>query len=417
MTKYHSTQWLCIAAFVILGTGTVRAQGSPYDVIGFGLPVRTGNATIDAMGGVGVALEGIRTVNDLNQADWTWLDQARFGAGLRYDYVNAIRAGNSDVQSNVKFTSASFGAPMWNVIHAAFALGYEPLTDASNQMNLYDPLVGTRTYVSRGGTNLIYGGLAARPIPAISLGARLDYISGDIRHLDQVSFIDTAAGSGEFERDYFFNGLRGTFGIQLIGDSLGLRGLTLGAVYSLATNLNSTQETIVTPLNTTLDTTLDVAGVGYYPAALSAGISYHLSRRYRMEADYFSQDFSNAYVYAPHATSGDSLLRSSNRIAVGIERLPNVRGEYGTSFGFDRWGLRLGLSYGILPVNPAGSGVREFALSGGVGIPISLESLLNLSIAAGQRIPITSGASPNETFVRIGADVSFSETWFVPTPQ
>lgn len=416
MHYHHYRMRLALLIVSLLAvTKTGYAQGSPYDAIGFGMPLRSTNATIDALGGTGLALEGTRTINDLNPADWTWLDNARFGAAIKYNFISASLAGTQDIQQNVQFSGVTFGAPIWKPMRLSFALGYEPLTDASNEIQ-DTSAPGPRNYVSRGGTNLVFLGFAARPLSGIALGARFDFLTGDIRHLDQVNFTDSNAASGEFERDYIFNGIRPTFGIQLIGDSIspGLSGLVIGASYSPATHLASTIETINTPVSSTLDTTIDSGGVGRYPAAFSVGVSFHLSRRYRAEADYFLQDFSTAYVFDAPASSGNTLA-ASNRVALGIERLPNLKGEFGESFGLDRWGLRLGLSYGTLPVNIAGSGIREFALSGGFGIPISLETLLNLSVVAGQRVPIVSGAAPNETFVRLGADVSFSEQWFVPT--
>ncbi len=411
---------LVVLALPIMFAGMAYGQGSTYGPIGFGLPVRSGSATIDALGGTGLALRGSRFINDQNPADWTWLTEARFGAAIKYDYISATQGTGQDVQQGVKFTSLAFGAPIWRAIGASFALGYEPLTDASNQIDETDSLLGTRQYLIKGGANVLFGGVAAQPLTGLALGARFDYLTGNIRHLAQVSFVDTAAGSGEFERDYLFHGVRGTFGIELIGDSIAsaLRGLTIGATYSLATNLTSTNETIITPTSSSLDTTIDTAGVGHYPAAFAAGISYNLSRRYRAEADYFSQNFSTAYVYSPTPISGDPLLNTSNRISVAVERLANVTGEFGTSFGIDRWALRLGFSYATLPEYPVGSGgVHEFALSAGTGIPVSLATMLNLSIVAGQRLPAVTGMAPKENFVRIGADVSFSETWFVPTPR
>ncbi len=415
----HQRQKAIGALFFLLFFGfsnLAHAQGSPYDVIGFGLPVQSGNETVEALGGTGVALRGSRLVNDLNPADWTWINRARFGASLHYNYDNATQNGTIDQQQNIQFSGATFAAPVWNAVSGAIALGYVPLTNATDNID-ENGSVSTQNYIIRGGTNLVFAGFAARPTPAIGLGARLDLITGDIRHIGEVTFDDSEAGIGQFERDYIFDGVRPTFGIQLIGDSLSdaLSGITIGATYSFAAKLNSTKETINTPLST-LDTTIDESGVGRYPAALSAGISFRLGRRYRAEADYFAQDFSTAYVYSPQAISGDPLLGTSNRIAFGVERVPNLGGEFGSITGLDRWGLRLGFSFGTLPVLSPGAGtVREYAISGGIGIPISLETLLNLSIVAGQRTPQVVGSAPNETFLRLGADVNFSEQWFVQT--
>ena len=397
---------------MVLAAPIVHAQGSAYNEIGFGTPVRAGNAIEDALGGTGVVLDGNRIVNDLNPADWSWITRARFDASFRYNYYSATQGTLNDVQKSFLFSGVSFGAPIYSAWSASLALGYVPLTDASDQIDS-----GAKTYYSKGGTNLAFIGVSARPISGVAIGARLDYLTGNIRHMGQLTPADTEAGTGNFEADYFYRGVRPTLGFQIIGDSIGMSGLSLGATYSPATSLTSTYETITTPISSSLDTTIDVSGVGRYPAALSAGIGYRLSRRYRAEADYFLQDFSSAYVYSPKAISGDLNLGASTRFALGIERKPNLNGEYGTSFGFDRWAVRLGLSYATLPFYFNGSGVHEFSLSGGFGIPVSLETVLNLSIVAGQRIPITAGSAPKETFVRLGADISFSEQWFVPAPK
>ncbi len=405
---------LSVLAFT---TSLSRGQGSSYNLIGFGSPVRSSNPVIEAMGGVGAALEGSRTINDINPADWTWLNRARFDVALRFEYSSSQLGSLQDQQHFVHFNGIAFGAPFWDDYKASIALGYSPLTSAASEID-YSDSIGTRSYVSKGGVNMLYLGVGARPTPGISLGARIDLITGDIRHQNRIAFNNTESDSGEFERDYLVSGVRPTFGIELIGDSLGdiLNGFAFGASYSFATNLTSTRETIITPINSSLDTTMDVAGVGRYPASLVAGISYRLSYRYRAELDYSLQDYSTSYVYAPVAITGDPTLRSSNRIAFGIERAPNGSGDFGTSFGLDKWALRIGFSYGQLPFSPgASNGVKEFAISGGVGIPISYESLLNITAVAGQRLPTVTGEAPNETFFRLGASVSLSERWFVPT--
>ncbi len=417
MHQYHRAKWGLVLFFLIAFSKTGAAQGSPYDVIGFGLPVQSGNAVIDALGGTGVAMDASRFANDLNPADWTWVTRTRFGASVHYDLDNASQNGITDRQQNIQFSGAAFVAPVWNRVHGAISLGYVPLTNASDDIN-ENTSESTDNYIVRGGTNLVYAGFAARPSSAIALGARLDLVTGDIRHIGQVTFNDTNAGTSQFEQDYLYYGVRPTFGLELIGDSISdaLNGITIGAAYSFATKLNSSEQQIITPLASTLDTTTETNGVGHYPASLSAGISFHLNGRYRVEADYFAQDFSTAYLYSPTAISGDSLLRASNRFSVGIERLANFNSEFGSATGFDRWALRLGFSYGMLPVNPTGSGgIREYSVSGGLGIPVSLETVLNLALVVGQRAPLNSGTAPNETFVRLGADISFSEQWFVPT--
>lgn len=408
--------FLCFGvALCVSQSSLLRAQGSSYNFIGFGLPVRSANPTIEGLGGAGAALRGTRTINDLNPADWTWLARARFGVSLDFNYTSAQLADLSETQHNIGFEGLTFGVPFWSQQSAALALGYVPLTNAGGEIIKSDSNA-EQTSVRKGGANMLFVGFAIRPFPALSFGARADLITGNIRH--QISLaVANSTDSAEYERDYIFNGLRPTFGIQLIGDSLsdGLRGLTIGASYSLQTSLSSTRETIITPTLTSLDTTIDEDATGKYPASLIAGISYAFSHRYRAEADYATQNFESAYAFPETDVTRNTAFGATNRLSFGVERLPNVAGEFGTSFGLDRWGLRLGFEYAQLPYTSRESTttLTELALSAGVGVPLGSESMLDVSLTAGQRSPGTSSA-PKENFIRLGAGVSLSDRWFVP---
>lgn len=415
---------LFLAAVLALCAGrSAYAQGSTYNFLGFGTPMPTADPTIEALGGTGVALGSTRVVNDINPADWTWLTRARFNIVLRLDYASDQLGAITEAQRNISFSGVTFGVPFWSDYSASLALGYVPLTNASGQIASGDA-IATKTYVRKGGANMLFLGAGFRPTGALAIGGRLDLITGDIRHQDHLAFTDVTQDSAEYERDYVFYGLRPTFGVELIGDSLGLPGLLFGASYSLGANLTSTRETIITPISSTLDTTIDEAGQGYYPSSFAVGISYQVSHRYRAEVDYSAQNFASAYVYAPTASSGDPSLQNGNRISVGIERLPNISGEFGTSFGLDRWGLRLGFAYSQLPIyadgaavgsNFGNSGVTELALSAGLGIPLSFETLMNLSATVGQRNPTAVGSAPKESFLRLGVSIGLSDKWFSPT--
>jgi hypothetical protein len=371
----------------------------------------------EALGATGVALEGTRTINDLNPADWTWLARSRFEASMRLEYFNSQLGAQQGISHNVHFSGFSFGSPFWSAYNAALAIGYVPLTNASSEIVLNDS-IGTRTYHASGGANLGYLGVAAQPLNGVAVGARLDLILGNLRHTDFVKFSDPSAASGQFERDYFFHGLRPTLGLQLIGDSLspGLAGFILGASFSAPVNLVSTRETILTPISSSLDTTIPEHGNGKYPGSLAVGISAHLSGRLRAEADITMSDYTNSFVYSPLETATDPSLTASTRIGIGFERQSNAAGEFGGSYGLDRWALRFGFYYAKLPLAPTGSGgVNEMAVTAGAGIPLGTESMFNIAITGGQRSPVNAATAPKETFLRLGASVSLSERWFVPS--
>src|SRR5207245_7053995 len=122
--------------------------------------------------------------------------------------------------------------------------------------------------------------------PALNIGARADFLFGNIRTIAQAN---VAGGSetkpGKFQREYSLSGDRGTFGFLLTLDSLlpSLRGLTIGGAYSMSTSLNSKQRTIVTPINSLLDSTIENAGYGSYPSLIRLGIAGRFGDRYRVE--------------------------------------------------------------------------------------------------------------------------------------
>lgn len=418
---------ILIALLLSAASTDLFAQGSNYNFIGFGTPLVSADPTIEALGGAGAALEGSRVVNDINPADWTWLTRARFGIALDYDYAAGTFGTQTDQQFNINFKGISFGVPFWSALNASLALGYLPLTNANAKMERLDTASDTLTYVSKGGANMLFLGAAFRPFPALAFGVRADLITGNIRHQDRIMFFGRS-DSADYERDYTFYGLRPTFGLQIIGDSIGIPGLTLGAAYSLAASMTATRETIITPSSSTLDTTIDESGNAKYPASFQVGLSQQFSHRYRAEVDYGAKNFDQTFVYSPttDVPVTQNALQNSYQLSVGIERLPNVAGEFGTSLGMDKWGLRLGFYYSQLPYQvspPARINVTavapvqptEYALAAGVGIPVSYETLLNFSIVGGQRTSTNLRLAPKETFFRLGASVGLSDRWFVPT--
>jgi hypothetical protein len=370
------------------------------------------------MGGTGYASTDPRLVNALNPASWTWLARARLESEIHFDIVQTNTATQEGRNQNLRFGGFVFGAPVWNAHSMSIGLGVQPITDANGQIDFGDS-VSTRSYRSEGGVSMLFGGVSGMITSGVSLGGRFELLFGNIRHLTDLQFSDINTASGSFERDYSINGSRGTFGLLIAGDSIApaFHGIHLAFGFSLATKLNTTQRTVVTPFNTDLDTTIETVGVGSYPASIQAGIGISLSDRYRAYGDVHLQDFSAAYLYSTSSSPvADSSLRSTNRFAFGIEKVPNMVGEYGISSFWDRLGLRLGASYYVTPFRPAGSGgINEVAISAGVGIPISYESLLDLAITVGQRTPTTLNAAPTDKFIRLSGSISLSERWFVPS--
>lgn len=403
------------------------AQGSPYYFIGFGDPVVTQSARMQGLAGSAVASTESRAINDLNPAAWSMMTRARIEARLGFAYTKTSIGENQGTKRIVKFGGASFGTPLWEKFRIGFALGFAPLTDADAETQQVDTL-GTTTINREGGLSQLYMGLSMQPISALNIGARADFLFGNLRSIIQT---DISHGEqtipGVFQREYALAGVRGTFGFLLTLDTLfsELKGLTIGGAFSTGSSLSSKQRTIVTPTNSLLDSTIEKEGFGSYPSMIRLGIASRLGDRYRIEADITGQDFSTATVYSPTSSfTGDPNLSASNRYSLGFERLP-IMGEESKGLSFwDKVGIRFGASYATLPFLPpdltkpsdpnAKTKVNEMSFSTGVGIPMNLESILDFSATLGIRSPAITNASPKDFFFKLGASISLSEKWFVP---
>src|SRR6476660_7752881 len=109
-------------------------------------------------------------------------------------------------------------------------------------------------------------------------------------------------------------------------------------------------------------------------------------------------------------------MQAFMRTSIGFEKVANMSNEFGSDGGFSRWALRAGAFFTTTPFAPTGTGgVGEIGGSLGVGIPMSAESLLDLSLTVGQRSPATTNGGASDLFMRFGMSLGLAEKWFVPT--
>jgi hypothetical protein len=395
---------------------TASAQGSSYNFIGFGEPVITRQAHLEGMAGAGTGLADARLVNDLNPAAWSWLNRARLETSFRFERTNSELNDATSIGNDFRFNGLTFGAPIGTSMKAALALGFAPLTNASYEFRDSNT-TANRSYISEGGISLGYVGASFMPTPGLAIGGKLDLLFGNVRHLSSLTFAgDNSPATSNFQRDYSVNGLRGSFGVLLHGDSLtsSLNGFTLGLGYSTGSSLVVKRRT--TALSAINDTTLENEEEGFYPGSISAGLSYTVDRRYRILADVITQDFSQAVLYTSDASVGDPNMQAFMRTSVGFEKVANMSNEFGSDGGFSRWALRAGAFFASTPFAPTGTGgVSEMGGSIGVGIPMSAESLLDLSFMIGQRTPANANTGASDLFMRFGLSLGLAEKWFVPT--
>jgi hypothetical protein len=392
------------------------AQGSAYNFIGFGEPATTVNPRTEALGGAGVALTEPRTVSDLNPALWSWISKTRFEARLNLTTSQSEFGTSNGLLHVVKLGGFAFGAMLNERNGIGLGLGMSPLTHADAEAVVSDSL-GITNYKREGGVSQLYFGLTTR-FGGFAIGGRFDYLFGNLRQLAQSNPNTSESSPGVFDREYSLNGLRGTFGVALSIDSFvhSLHGLTIGATYSTQSSLHSTRRNVFTPINSSLDTTVDVAGNGIFPSEIKLGISGRFGDRYRVEGSLITSDYSVASFFSPtEPISGDVQLGAFRRISFGVERLPRMGDDGKGVTVWERAGIRAGVAFSTLPFLPDRvSSVTETSASFGFSLPINLESVLDFSITGGIRKPDVESIGPKETFLRFSGAISLGERWFAP---
>lgn len=418
MSQHLIYRILLTIAITIGVYNTTLAQESVYSLLGLGDRLVTTNPRLEGIASSGAALLDPRTINDINPAAWSWLTRTRLEARVSLTTNETSLGDQSTLLHNIRLNGFSFGSPFSDAIKGTFALGFNPVSYSIFTVVRTDSL-NTTIYERQGGISQLFIGAAMRPHSGIALGARLDVLFGNATALTQITPTNALALSSVFERKYATNALRGTFGISLAADSIVsiFKGITIGASYSTSSPLSITRRTKLQPTNSTLDSTIEDMGYSEYPSVLTLGIGSRFGDRYRAEIDYSTQDFSAITTYSPtESWIPDTRLTNSTRYSIGVERLP-LMGEDGRNQQyFDRIGLRIGFAFATLPYKPDGQTViSEMSASLGFNLPLGLETMFDLSLTFGQRTPSTQDILPKEQFIRIGASLSLSERWFVPS--
>lgn len=395
----------------------VQAQGSPYSFFGFGDPLTSTQAHLRGLSGTGTALTDGSLVNEFNPASFSYFSKTMLDLRIRYSYDRSTLGSDQGTRSMVKLGGLAIGTSLWKAGGMGAAIGFTPVTDAEAQTQRVDSL-GNTIYKREGGLSQLFFGLSARPVSALAVGGRFDIIFGNVRTQAESNVTGEQVEPGIFQREYAESGVRGNFGFMLALDSLfpQLRGLTIGASYTTGTSLTSSERTVVTPISTTLDSTIEVDGYGYYPSSIRLGIAGRFGDRYRIAADLIGQDFSNSSVFSlTSQISGDPNLGSSNRYAISFERIALDAADARLSSFWDKIGLRFGASYAQLPFRPApGVTVTELGGSVGVGIPFGGGSLFDVAAEFGVRTPSNANIAPSDTYFKLSATMMLHENWFIP---
>ena len=337
---------------------------SPYTMYGIGEQNTPGTLQMRSMGGAGVAMRSVSTVNLLNPAAYSAAPQKTFlfNFGLEgQNYYNAQTVGGvgkRTAYNTFNFHDIAFQMPVAKRLGLGFSLTpYSSVGYRTKYYHEYDPEdpiyanVGNiqYNYQGEGDVTEVKVGLGWEPFKNFSVGIAAQYYWGDI---DRTFVMTPTAITGE-----------GTF-TSTVGQD----------------NYNTVVKGDTTHLKLVL------------PRQLAVG-AYYQTGRWAVGVDYVFQNWGGRNSgYEMTGTSGSGENKTEYKVAytntstikMGVEYTPN---RYDARHFLKRWSYRAGFRYGAYNQTFNGDRLAQYAVTAGIGIPVrrGAFSAIDIGVEYGRR--------------------------------
>ena len=198
------------------------ASGSSYSRFGVGDLVRYGGGRLDGMGGNGLALSSDNFLNLLNPAAIGKIQYTRFAGGYEFSNYSSTDAFGSGRYARGNFKGVSFGFPVDKEYNIAVVLEASPFSSVNYATQVEDTVV-RQDFYGTGGLSLLSLGASVSPVNKLTLGAKLNYVHGQIGQAAKFTFFDGSFTNSEIQRSDFYSGFNVTLGglYEGVGDLFG----------------------------------------------------------------------------------------------------------------------------------------------------------------------------------------------------
>lgn len=405
--------------------GGVFAQSdifSPYSRFGLGTINRNkANTIMQGMGGICNALDGKHLLNSANPAAYAETDSLTFlfDAGFYMKYVTYKTANETEKGSNASFDyfDIGFGVTKW----LKMGLGVTPYSSRAYSSTAdftwsYDYPYSI-DYGGSGGLNKIYWANGFKICKSLSLGFKMNYIFGNITDETTLYYPDYVYFHNEKRTiNLNFSNLLFDFGLIFKQQFRNDYKLTIGAVYSLPTNMKAHRSVFIRTMfkgygslteslrDTILYNPEEIVSVKY-PQGIGAGFTLQKGERWMFGVDFNWDNWSDYRMN----NINDSLQDSWN-IAIGGCYTP-----YNTSISnyFRKMTYRAGFHYDQTFFNIYGTSINKYGVTLGIGMPIPRAmTMLNIAVEFG-KMGTTQNNLVEESYFNISFGVSLHDRWFI----
>ena len=393
---------------LLLATGAFGAQsasaaGSLYQAEGLGRWVEGYDLPARGAGWTAIGTTDPFGTSSINPAAMVWSERPRLAASFLTENLWMKTEGSStDRVGGTRIPAIQAVVPGPSVLRWAF--GFRDLTDARYAVEgIVNPGRGDeyeRRLIGSGGLGELSATLGARLAGGhLGIAVRGGIVSGTIREELERDF---SSGVYDDSRDLLRTRMESARPVSVGMQARVNDRISAGAFYDLSSTLD-----LESLLRTTTDIQLRETAEFELPAAYGAGLSIRALPRYRISFDVVQRLWSESEFRSDGGeAAGFRNLKDTIRFGIGLVRLQD--GDQTMRDPVLRRALwRAGFTYATLPNESKGETVSEWAITGGVGLPIQFDrGYVDGLIEFGKRGDAES-TGVGETFLRIGFGATF----------
>ncbi len=352
---------------LLISEGYAQTNNSPYSIHAIGdITDNIVNRTT-GLSSTGIAYRNNRYLITNNPAALSGLDNQFFTGeiGVNAEYINYSGNAVSQTQhqsSDITFKRVAFGTKLFN--HWGSAVGLVPFSEENYEYSGTRPIGynnGTIPSYDQGygGLNKVFWSNGYEFFNHLSVGVTTSYLFGSINNkniiLGQGTSIYLSKNNNTFFSNFYFD-----YGLQYYGSINKHWDVTVGAIYSNQTSMNT--ETNVNVINIDSNVLRSTISVGTYniPMSYGLGISVTKDKKYTFLADYKFQNWSSL-----RATTGDFFYENSQRASVGFE-ISKKKVAYNTYY--EKSFFQAGLFYNRTYLIVNGTPIDDIGGSIGMGV-------------------------------------------------
>jgi len=460
--------------FLICGISLAAQKNiyTPYSFYGIGLPVAQNGVFSQSMGGIGQGISNINFINSSNPASYAFNQKVNFEFNV-YGKLSSLHDSIGIYQyKTYNFGRMNLAFPLGKKKKAGACLGLSPYSFAEFNMNrrFTDPISHTDYYDGKGGINRLFIGTGYKPDKHISLGANINYLFGDVNHTRVTTFDSAFLNNYFLENKTILRGFNFDLGLQFkhykevikdsvkfrMEDSIAVRKhntilhrdslyhikryskrkdndsvivliFNWGVTYTTKSNASCLRDVygvtfkdFFLPFSQksigVLDTvvySVDEKGKIIIPGSLAIGFSVSNQHKIDDRNNFLvGLDFSYSdWTVFRNYGNPDSLRKSYTLSAGGYYRpLKPYRTDY-----FNKIEYRFGGHYSMTPLEIRGTGINEYGVALGFGLPLTIKShfsgILNLGMEAGKMGTMQNNLT-TDTYFRLSIGFNLIDQWF-----